>query len=206
MGYGLFPFVSQTTPTAPASVMADRLALIIEGLCHAVARRGSARSGGLAGLAGPFIVLIWSRLRRIATRFARHATIPPAPSRPAKPRPARPRQSRPHLLPRRKAWLLRLVPEAAAGASQFRHFLADPETASLLAAAPQLLGILNPLCRMLGIRAMQAPRPPAAPPPDAAPSRATLSHAPPHAAPITTAAPLIVPPWTTPPLSPRVAA
>jgi hypothetical protein len=39
MGYVLLPFVSQTIPPAPA----DRIKLIIEGLCHAAARRGGKR-------------------------------------------------------------------------------------------------------------------------------------------------------------------
>jgi hypothetical protein len=56
--------VSQTAPLAPA----DRLALIIEGLCQAVARKG-----GITGLAGPFLILIWTRLRRTVTRFTRAA-------------------------------------------------------------------------------------------------------------------------------------
>jgi hypothetical protein len=155
VGCGLIPFVSQIASPAPA----DRLALIIEGLCQAVARRL-----GLAGLAGPFLLLIWTRLRRIKVRFARRILAPlPISSRPqavpeamiasaAKQSRIRP-HSASHPLPRQRAWLLRLVPETASGASQLRYFLADPEVAALLAAAPKLQGILRPLCHMLGIRA-----------------------------------------------------
>jgi hypothetical protein len=187
MGCVLVPIVLQIAPPAPA----DRLALIIEGLCQAIARRG-----GLGGLAGPFIILVWSRLRRIKARFARHAiTPPPIPCRPqavpkavvasaAKQSRGRPKSGSPLPLPRRRAWLLRLVPETASGASQLRHFLADPEVTSLLAAAPQLHRILRPLCRMLGIRPDQA-LPPPSQLPDAAPAPHPISSdAPPRAAPI----------------------
>ena len=47
-------------PTTPA----DRFALIIEGLCRVVAAQHA------RGLAGPMIILIWTRLRRAGTRFA----------------------------------------------------------------------------------------------------------------------------------------
>ena len=202
MGCVLLVFVSQTVPPA----LSDRFALIIEGLCQAVARRV-----GLGGLAGPFIILIWSRLRRLATRFACHAVAPlssqAAPeaviARAAKQSKRRPRSaSQP--LPRHRAWLLRLVPEAASGASQLRHFLADPEVASLLAQAPQLRRILRPLCHMLGIRAAQALPPLSqslshlpAQPPDVP---ANPCHAPPQLAAPRPAAPIALPPW--PPLPP----
>jgi hypothetical protein len=153
------------TQTASLS-LADRLKLIIEGLCQAIARRV-----GLGGLAGPLIVLIWTHLRRLSSRFAyATATL----YRPSRPRPNRLRRPPPRPLPRRKAWLLRLAPETASGASQLRHFLADPELAPLLAADPRLGRILRPLCHALGIRAggirAAAIRPAkAAPPPDVAP-------------------------------------
>ena len=201
--YVLLPLVTQFASLPPA----DRFALIIEGLCQAVARRG-----GLMGLAGPLVILIWTRLRRLKARFARHATTSPAPapSRPAAKRPAvSPRQSQPLLLPRRSAWLLRLVPETASGASQLRHFLAEPDVASLLAEAPQLGRILRPLCRMLGIRPPPALRPPPdlrppAPPPDAAPCARLI---PPYAPPQSAAAfpPVAVPLLATPPPSPGTA-
>ncbi len=139
-------------PPAPPSP-ADRLALIIEGLRRAVAAQIAGRR-----LAGPFIILICSRLGRLAGRFTRLAarvsagTAGPrrraASRQPSKrPRPAYQR------LPRRFAWLLPLVPgEAAAYGSQLQHLLADPEMAALIAAAPQAGRILRPLCRMLGVR------------------------------------------------------
>jgi hypothetical protein len=207
-------FVSHTILPAPA----DRFAFIIEGLCQAVAR---SLGGGLAGprLAGPFIILIWSRLRRITARFARHALTlsrPPA-IRPAliaaavKPRAKRSNTAsfplpRP-LLPRNRAWLLRLVPETASGASQLRHFLADPEVAALLATAPQLHRILRPLCHMLGIRAAAVLSHPAPPPGAPSDAPAIPCHAPKQAAPaassLVPSPPIPVPPWKPPPSSPR---
>jgi hypothetical protein len=148
-----------------APVLADRLALIIEALCHAVARRV-----GLGGLAGPLIILIASRLRRLAARFTRRATATPA-HREAS-RPARPRQRAwvPLYPPRRFAWLLRLAPEVAPIAAQLRHLLTEPDMAVLLAAIPELRRTLRPLCQMLGIR--PAPSPPA----PSAPARAASCH------------------------------
>jgi hypothetical protein len=198
--------VSQTVSPAPA----DRLAFIIEGLCHAVARRV-----GPGGLAGPFLILIWARLRRIAARFARYAANPPLPSRPraplrAAPRPARPSLPRP--LPRRSAWLLRLVPETASGAAQLRHFLADPEVTALLATAPRLGRALRPLCHMLGIRATgigpaQALPPPGPPPPSQPPGTPPAPLIPRHAPPVpaaSQAAPIALPHWPTPPPGPAL--
>jgi hypothetical protein len=170
--------VQQTASPTPA----DRLALIIEGLCQAVARRC-----GLNGLAAPFIILIWTRLRRIATRFTRAALTPAQPGIvPNCPQPViasgakqsrgRSKPGSPPPLPRRKAWLLRLVPDTAANASQLRHFLVDPEVAILLATTPRLTRILRPLCHALGIRATAIPaasiRPDQAPPPPLPPAAA----------------------------------
>ncbi len=128
----------------------DRFAAIIDGLCKAVAA-----SLGRGGMTGPLIILIWSRLRRMATRFTRLAARVRAgkPSvarrRPASSRPARPRPPR---LPNRFAWLPGLVPPAAAYGSQLQYLLMDPQMAALIAAAPQAGRILRPLCRMLGVR------------------------------------------------------
>ena len=161
------------TPPAPA----ERLTLIITLLCRAVAARGP---GGL--LAAPLVRLIWSRLSRLAARVGRlaariEAGTPPAPPRKPAARPSRPRP--PLRLPRGAAWLVRLVPEAAAGASQLQYLLAEPEMAELIAASPQMGRLLRPLCRMLGVApppdiakpspvAPAAPRRPAVPVPKAA--------------------------------------
>ena len=167
-----FPVMSAAAiPATPT----ERFAGIIDGLCRAVAARG----GGRDRLAGPLVILIWSRLRRIAAQIialaarieaGRHRCYPARrpPRRPAAPR----RHVRP-ALPHGFAWLLPLVPWAAAGyGSQLRHLLAEPEFAALVDAAPQMRRLLRPLCRML---AVPLPRPRAAepaPPPPAHPAPA----------------------------------
>ncbi len=98
-------------PPAASPALADRFAHLVEGLRRAIAARGM----GL-GLAVPLMLLLWSRLRRTAERFARlaakvHAgTLPPPRRRLRSPRPARPQPLR---LPRGVAWLLRRLPQAA---------------------------------------------------------------------------------------------
>ena len=162
----------------PPRTPAERFASIMKGLGEAVAARG-----GRGGLAGPLVILIWSRLSRMAVRFARLAARiragTAAPRRRATPRPAgdRPRKPYPRL-PRRFAWLPPLVPGAGAYGSQLQHLLADPEMAALLAAAPQAGRILRPLCRMLGVRPPHGLRAPP-PSPPAAPTRPEAGRAPP---------------------------
>ncbi len=163
---------------------AERFASIIALLCRTVA---ASIAGGR--LAGPLIILIWRRLNRMGIRFAaiaaRHdaGTLRPPRRRPQAPRPPLARPRKPDPLPRGKAWLLRLVPEAAGGASQLQHLLADAEMAALIAAAPQAGRILRPLCRMLGIPLPAALAPP--PPPDGpiAPCRAASGRPSPAASP-----------------------
>ena len=146
----------------------ERFALIMELLCAAVAASNRPRKpfGRLfAAVAGPLIILIWTRLRRITRRFTRlvariqagrprrRTTPRPAPPAPPPARPPRPRKPAPaQNLPQGFAWLLRLVPETTHGRSQLYHLLADPEMQALIAASPEAGRILRPLCRMLGIR------------------------------------------------------
>ena len=136
----------------------ERFAAILDGLCQAVARRG----GGRDRLAGPLVILIWTRLRRIAAQVVallarietgRHRRHPARrPPRYPEGHPAAPRRHSPPVLPHGFAWLLPLVPcEAAGYASQLRYLLAEPEMAVLLDAAPQMRRLLRPLCRMLGV-------------------------------------------------------
>jgi len=178
------------------SPAAAHLAAIIDLLCRMVAAR---IAGGR--LAGPLIVLICSRLRRMAARFAAHAARAgtPSPRRrnrgAAKPRPAS--APKPPALPRRVAWLLRLVPETAAGASQLQHLLAGPEMAALVAAAPHTGRVLRPLCRMLGVRppAFLALPPPVRPvPPARAATARVAAPAGPSPSPPRRAAPMRAPP------------
>ncbi len=162
-------------PPPPNPAPAERFAQLIDALCRAVAAHGARHR-----LAGPILLLLWSRLRRMAARVARLAarlrlgTLPPA-RRPASPRPGGPP---PRRLPQGFAWVVRLVPEAASSASQLRHLLADPQMAALVEAAPSMGRLLRPLCRMLGVRPPPGLKPPprpaassrAARPPDRPPS------------------------------------
>jgi hypothetical protein len=148
-------------PAARAAVtLPARLAPIIDGLGRAVAARLD--RPGRPGLQGVLILLIWTRLRGIlanvtalAGRIAagRHRRI--AVRRAPRPAPRRPPR---RTLPHGRAWLVRLVPAAAAGAGQLQHLLADPDMAALLRAAPQMRRLLRPLGHMLGVR-LPPPRP-----------------------------------------------
>ena len=177
--------IALVTLTSSASAT-DRFALLIEALCASVA------ASHARGLAGPVIVLIWGRLRRMAARFAAAvAAIPAAPgraSRPAQPRPALSsparsgsgvRDARPRL-PGGFGWLIRLSPAAACHGGQLQRLLADPEMAALLAATPRMGRLLRPLCRMLAVE----PPPGLLAPPSGAsrPARAARAGAPGEAA------------------------
>ena len=172
----------QTATRAPA----ERLASILDMLCRAVADQG-----GRKLLAGPLVILIWTRLRRISTRVLRLAARieagapPPKPRRKRAPRPQRPPP--PLRLPRGKKWLVRLMRmEAAAAGSQLRHLLDQPDMRALAAADPRMGRLLRPLCHMLGVTptpeiAAPRPIPPPAPasPASARPGPATLPDSPP---------------------------
>ena len=164
------PAALPTTPT-------DRFASILDGLCHAVAERGGRRL-----LAGPLVILIWSRLRRLAAQVAALAARITAgrqrrvlARRSPRPAPRRPAQ---RTLPHDHAWLLPLVPQASGYGSQLQHLLADPEFAALVDAAPQMRRLLRPLCRMLGVRLPPALVPPPRPPRPAGPPAAPLAQPP----------------------------
>jgi hypothetical protein len=130
-------------------------------------------SRSLVGLlARPLAVLILNRIREINQRFARLAARVAAGTyvpRRSTPRPHVERKPRrPNPLPQGPIWLIKLVPEAAASASQFRLLLTDPEMAALIeAASAPMRRPLRSLCRMLGVE----PPPILAPPP--APERKT---------------------------------
>ena len=183
-GHVSIPVVSAPRFPSPVRPLCRR----VDGLCRAIAACGTG-----AWLAGPLMLLLWSRLRRTAERFARLAekvragALPPPRRRLRSPRPAQPP---PPLLPRGFAWLVRRLPQAASAASQLQHLLADPAMADLLAAAPQAGRLLRPLCQMLGVRppparSLSSGRPqagPVGPPPPvrpAAPSRPACRPRPP---------------------------
>jgi hypothetical protein len=155
-------------------------------------------------LAVPLIVLILRRIRSIGQRFARLATCvaegrvfprrrTSTALRQTAERPPRP----PSPLPQGFAWLVKLMPEAAAAGTQLQCLFAEPEMAALLAAAPAPMArALRPLCWMLGVTPppiLAAPARPLPAPPQAAqeagrraPSQRRQQPLPPH----TTAPPL----------------
>src|SRR5438067_13935711 len=110
-----------TPPPAPTS-LSQHLALIVESLCGAVARRSKDRS-----IPPALIILAWTRLRRLSARFeALMAKIDAGRLRlrvarvreRSSPQRSRPPGSRqPHAaleLPRGFGWLIRLSPETIA--------------------------------------------------------------------------------------------
>jgi hypothetical protein len=162
----------------PPRTAADRFVVIINSLCQATAARVARSPYRPHGLAGSLIILIVTRLRRMAARFAALAALAAHVQAGTLPAPRHrktghcerseeiagrtpPPASLKDRLPTRFAWLIRLVPEAACPRSQFCYLLSDPEIAALLAAAPQMGRILRPLCRMLGIKLHPTMAPPA---------------------------------------------
>ena len=137
---------------------AKRFASILNGLWMAVDSRK------LTGrLAAPLALIILHRLALIRQAFYRIADRlalgKMSPRKSGGPRPGR-RPGTPNRLPSNPAWLIKLVPEAAASACQLRSLLTDPEVLALLAAAPAaMLRPLRSLCRMLDVE------PPIPPPP-----------------------------------------
>ncbi|WP_154653523.1 hypothetical protein [Acidiphilium multivorum] len=162
-----------TAPSAPSPglLLRPRFDAFIEALCAHIAGEGAKRR-----IAGPLIILIWQRLRRLAARFARLVTTPPrARATPPRARITRPagRPGAPHTLPRAFGWLARLIPGTASVAAPFRALLDTPDMAALIAATPEAGRILRPLCHTLGIRPpapLRRPRQPRLAPPPEAPS------------------------------------
>ena len=173
----MFVFILTIPQTLPIT-LPDRLAGILLWLRETIAAYASRHRA-----TAPMVLVVWPYLNRLASRFASlaarvragEAMVARAPARlraaPATPR-LRPRP--PLALPQGFAWLLRLAPTTVPLRSQVCHWLGDPELAALLAAAPQALRILRPLCWMLGIGPESGQPPglfaPPAPPP--APARA----------------------------------
>ena len=132
--------------------LAEWLTLVVGGLKEVMrVRMGDA-------VKGPLIALLWNRLSRLTRRFdalvARLQAGQPAAVYPKRTRPARaPPEPGVLRLPRDHWWLFRLLPREAAAAHRGRleALLADPQTAALLAAAPEAGRILRPLCRLLAI-------------------------------------------------------
>jgi len=148
-----------------------------------------------AFLRDPFHVALinplWTRITRAARRFDRlmarvaAGTEQPRPSRPAsRPDPCLAVRSgrRPVVsLPNRTAWLTVALSHHGAGRrSQIEHLLADPRTAEIIAAVPQAVSLLRPICRILGISHPAIPPRPRRQPsaPSAAPAEPARTPAP----------------------------
>ena len=146
--------------------LAEWLTLVVGGLKEVMrVRMGDA-------VKGPLIALLWNRLSRLTRRFdalvARLEAGQPAATYRKRTRPARaPPDPGVLRLPRDHWWLFRLLPREAAAAHRGRLevLLADPQTAALLAAAPEAGRILRPLCRLLAIHPEGALALPAGKPP-----------------------------------------
>jgi hypothetical protein len=145
----------------PATLTND-LAAVVEVLLGLIAKHGHIRR-----VPGPLVVLVWQRVRCIATQVAallariQAGTLRRYPHR-RRPTPQSTRRRPPESpLPQGDAWLIALIQETAVSAAHLRQLLAHPDLPAQLQAAPQLRRALRPLCRMLGVR---LPPPPAAPP------------------------------------------
>lgn len=141
---------------SPPMTVADRFALTLDGLGRAVAGRF------MAGvMSAAMILLVWQRLRRVERRVLRllaryrAGRLLPAPRRVAVGRREGrlARQKAGIVLPRRFGWLLAMVPgEAACFAGQLGAVMDEPEMVALMGAAPQMRRVLQPVCRMLGMK------------------------------------------------------
>jgi hypothetical protein len=155
------PLVMLTDPLT----LSDRFALLIEELCRAIAAR-------IAGerMAGLFINLISEHLRRMSAGFAALVAAVRAGTLPAATDARRPgfRPRAPRRVPRRFAWLLRLVPKIAPFGACLPDPPADPEMAALVSATPQVGRGPRLRCRRPGVR----------PAPGLLPTRATAAPAP----------------------------
>ncbi len=169
----------QTAPPWAHPELPARLLLIVDCLSRAAAARLGVR-GANRDTTGRLMILLWSRLRRMAERFAALAARRGFPRRGASRAPlaGQPARRQRRRLPHRFAWLVRLVPEAACYGTQLQHLLAAPEMAALLAASPTARRLLQPLCRMLA----QPPVQTAPPGAQAAPPRPHTAHARPPSA------------------------
>ncbi len=153
---------------------AERLILFLASLCEAIYHCPSSRT------AGPLLGLLWRRLVRLHTRFAAILARADQPSRPpATPR-ATPRSATPTPPPLMKkplgsfAALFRLLPDYNRYRGELEQLLAEPDTAALLQAKPQLHRMVRPLCRLLRLKPPAFPKPPQAAQPEPALSSASL--------------------------------
>ena len=135
------------------NTLADTFELYLKGLKAAVAPTPSTPQPRFG-----FLAFIWHYLWGLQKRFAhlyaqwKAGTLP----RRRGPRPGRAASSArapaKFRFPSSRMWLIRDVQGVAFARSQLQHLIATtPEFHELLAAAPQLRRMLNPLCHMLGV-------------------------------------------------------
>lgn len=154
--------ISRFPPIPTTGALAAGFALIVKGFCDTIAERSGRRL-----FPALLAALMWARLRRLALRIEslaakfRAGTLhPPRPKRP-RPAPKAPLKPAPAPRPSRAfGWIGQLVPEARVHAGFLERWLAEPEVAALLQAAPQAARLLRPLCHMAGIRPDPALLPP----------------------------------------------
>ena len=147
--------------------------------------------------AGPVIIAIWKRLRRIAAHFAvlaahiRAGTLPaPKLGSPTR-RHGPPRTEsataarlaalaaarKAPRLPNRLGWLTRMRPGLHCFGGRLRHLLNDQEFLNLLAASPEIRKLIRSLCRMFGLPLIPLLREPRSnrPPKPRSPSRVRIT-------------------------------
>ncbi len=140
--------------TAPqALTAAERIHIIVEGISAIVAHHASANHalGLFAILLCNYLSRTRLRLHRLLARWQAGRLAPPRAPRPSAPRAST--TSRPKL-PRRRAWLIRLIQPTAQFGPPLEILLATPEITALLAEAPQIRRLLRPLANMLGLRVL----------------------------------------------------
>ncbi|MCW8306928.1 hypothetical protein AruPA_07755 [Acidiphilium sp. PA] len=150
--------VSETRAQPPFTIVC--FATVMDALCAVVAEKGRA-----AFIPAPMVHLIWTRLRNLTARFLAALARGAHPARPNRPAPKP--QARPNAepaaapsdqprrkrltLPRREAWLYRLLPETGFARFGLQHLLSDAEFTGFLQANPKLIRILAPLYHAMGI-------------------------------------------------------
>lgn len=139
----------------------NRFAAFVTVLLEHLAHYGNQRR-----VSGPWLALIWNRVRAVQRQVAgliarfEAGTLRRYPNRRAPTPPTARRQpQRRSPLPGGKLWLVRLVQETARCTPLLQDWLAHPDTAALLQAAPQLRRALRPLCNMLGVTLPTQPSP-----------------------------------------------
>ena len=143
---------------------------IITAIRNAVAACG--HRGAFGPVENGFTVAIHTRITRLAARFTalveKFQSGSLAPLRQSAPRPARERDSAPKIpprpiLPHRFGLVASGGYEIRGYAGHLAQFIAQPDTATLIAADPRFGRVLRPLCHLLGIKTPPGLRLPARP-------------------------------------------